>query len=149
MIYAPYSKTEDLYFFGNGKKNIVMTISMNAIKITYSLKRRDEGTLFDLTLKKESGSWILSGTKSTGCICSDDEVVNLKIKESAVVTLFEELSRINVAPLVLHNNSIEEGFEVVTITNGIFHSRFSWDERVPSDYEKLQKIGRVLQGWLK
>lgn len=148
MIYAPYSKLK-IYISLIQRNGRYMIQSIDAISICYSLKRRDEGSLFDLTLKRESGRWTLTGSTGGGCICSDSEAINRVIDENIVATLIEKLSTISVPPLVLQDNSIEEGFEVLTITKGIFQSRFSWDENAPGEYEKLQKIGKKLQSWIR
>lgn len=126
-----------------------MNYPTDKITLTYSLKRNSEGVVFDVCLKKKAGNWMLTGVLGGGCICSDTRSFEIEMDESTVESLFTQLSNTQVSPLIYHNHHLEEGFEELSIKNGVFCSHFVWDEDAPKEYEKLQKIGRMIQGWIK
>lgn len=121
---------------------------LDRVKLHYILKRTAEGTLFDIKLQQRNGEWILSGSIGGGCICSDIEAVDVIIVEAKVICLLSKIEAMLLSPLIIHNHLLEEGVEELLITNGIFQSRFTWDENAPQAYEALQKIGRELQSWV-
>lgn len=118
------------------------------IVVKYSLKRNEAGTLYDIVLRQSDGKWKLTGSVGGTCVCSDDTFFENEISEERVALLFEELRTTSVPALISHEHIVEEGFEEISIENGIFQSRFLWDENFPYEYATLQKIGKMLQGWV-